>query len=130
MRSRLTRIATGQEWLVDASGCSPAALRDVPRWQALFAEMISSLRLTQVGQAQWHQFPGSMGLTGLALLSESHLAVHTFPEHGYAALSLYSCRLQAAPDFERMLKAGVQATHVCVRQVPREAMAFSLRAVP
>lgn len=111
----------GQEWLVDASGCDPAALKDVRVLAGLFEELVVSLALTVVGTPQWNVFPGPGGITGLALLSESHLAVHTFPEHGYAALSIYSCRTRDALDFEALVKRRLAATHVAVRTLPREA---------
>jgi S-adenosylmethionine decarboxylase proenzyme len=39
---------------------------------------------------QFHQFE-PQGVTGLLLIAESHLSVHTWPEHGYAAVDLYTC---------------------------------------
>lgn len=112
----------GQEWIVDASGCDPAALKDVRALAGLFEELVVALQLTVVGTPQWNVFPAPGGITGLALLSESHLAVHTFPEHGYAALSIYSCRpREAAPDFDALLKRRLSAAHITVRTVQREA---------
>lgn len=110
----------GQEWLVDCSGCRPAALRDVARLKALFADLVAALQLTVVGEAQWHAFPGEGGVTGLALLSESHLAIHTFPEVSFAALSVYSCRPREAPDFERLLKRHLEPERVAVRTLERK----------
>lgn len=113
--------SVGQEWLVDCSGCRPAALRDVAVLQRLFDALIGELKLTVVGAPQWHVFPGEGGVTGLALLSESHLAIHTFPEHGFAALSVYSCREREAPAFDGLLKRAFEATHVSVRTLERRA---------
>lgn len=109
----------GQEWLVDASGCRPQALRDPLALERLFDALVSALELTALGPAHWHTFPGEGGVTGLLLLSESHLAVHTFPEHGFAALSAYSCRTRQAPDFEGLLRRHLEAAHVRVTCVER-----------
>jgi S-adenosylmethionine decarboxylase len=111
--------SVGQEWLVDASGCRPHALRDVALLERLFDALVSSLALTPIGDGQWHAFPGEGGVTGLLLLSESHLAIHTFPEHGFAALSVYSCRPRAAPDFEALLARHLEPTHVRVTRIER-----------
>ncbi len=116
-----TTTPVGQEWLVDCSGCRPQALRDVTLLQRLFDELISTLGLTVVGAPQWHVFPGEGGITGLTLLSESHVAIHTFPEHGFAALSVYSCRDRTAPDFEGLVKRALEASHVEVRTLHRKA---------
>jgi S-adenosylmethionine decarboxylase len=106
---------------VDASGCRPEALRDAAALAGLFETLIVGLKLQVVGTPQWHTFPGPGGITGLALLSESHLGIHTFPEHGFAALSVYSCRTREAPDFERLLQQQLGAKTVTVRTVTREA---------
>ena len=112
-------IAVGQEWLVDASGCRPQALRDPLALERLFDALVSALELTALGPARWHTFPGEGGVTGLLLLSESHLAIHTFPEHGFAALSVYSCRTRPAPDFEALLRRHLEASNVRVTCVER-----------
>jgi S-adenosylmethionine decarboxylase len=112
----------GQEWLVDASGCDARALKDVRALSGLFEELVVSLSLSVVGTPQWHVFPEPGGITGLALLSESHLAIHTFPEHGYAALSIYSCSSREALDFAAVCKRHLQSTSVTVRTLQREAV--------
>ena len=111
----------GQEWLIDASGCDPAALKDPRLLAGLFEELIVSLKLNVVGAPQWHVFPSPGGVTGLALLSESHLAIHTFPEHRYAALSIYSCKPRGPLDFEALLGRHLKSTAVTLRSVQREA---------
>jgi S-adenosylmethionine decarboxylase len=38
-----------------------------------------------------HDFGEGSGVTGVAVLSESHISIHTWPETGYAALDVYTC---------------------------------------
>lgn len=112
-------LTTGQEWLVDASGCTPERLKDRAALAGLFEELVVLLELKVVGQPQWHVFPEPGGITGLALLSESHLTIHTFPEHGFAALNLYSCRVRPRPDFEALVARHLGARGCEVRELPR-----------
>ncbi|MFB1479491.1 adenosylmethionine decarboxylase [Corallococcus sp. RDP092CA] len=112
-------MTTGQEWLVDASGCAPARLKDAAALAALFEELVVLMDLKVVGPPQWHVFPEPGGVTGLALLAESHLAIHTFPEHGFAALNVYCCRARARPDFDAMAAKHLGATACRVRELPR-----------
>lgn len=112
----------GQEWLIDASGCEVRALKDVRILAGLFEELVVTLSLSVVGSPLWHVFPAPGGVTGLALLSESHLAIHTFPEHGYAALSIYSCSTRPPLDFSALLQRHLKATSVSVRSLAREAV--------
>ncbi len=111
----------GQEWLIDASGCEPQALKDPRLLSGLFEELIVTLKLNVIGAPQWHVFPGPGGITGLALLSESHLAIHTFPEHRCAALSVYTCKPREPLDFAALLQRHLKATEVRLRTVAREA---------
>ncbi len=115
----MAAVQTGTEWLVDAFDCRTDALRSVPVFEALFAQLVGDLRLHPVSPAVWHCFPGSGGLTGLLLLSESHLACHTFPERGFAAVNLYCCRPRDDWPWEERLRAMLGARHVAVRRLAR-----------
>lgn len=110
----------GTEWLVDAHGCRADALRDLAAVRALLEKILVRLELRVVGDGAWHAFPGEGGVTGLYLLTESHLAVHTYPEHGLATVNLYCCRERLGPfPWEEELARALGATHVTVRSLAR-----------
>jgi S-adenosylmethionine decarboxylase len=111
----------GTEWLVDAHRCRAEALRDVAVVRALCEKILARLELRVVGDGAWHAFPGEGGVTGLYLLTESHLAVHTYPEHGLATLNLYCCRARPSFPWEQELAQALGATHVAVRSLVRGA---------
>jgi len=110
---------SGVEWVIEAHGCDPASLSAIAKLEALFGELTRELSLHAVGQAQWHQFPGAGGITGLSLLRESHLACHTFPEYGSLCLNLFCCRPRPEADFETLLKRDFAAAHVSIRRIER-----------
>jgi S-adenosylmethionine decarboxylase len=113
----------GTEWLVDAEGCSAELLRNVETVQSLCDEVIADLGLRVVGEPMWHQFPQPGGVTGLYLLTESHLACHTFPETGLATFNLYCCRPRPPFAWEERLRALLNASRVTVRTAARGAEA-------
>lgn len=116
---RREAFVTGTEWLVEASGCDPARLKARETLVALFDEIVSDLALKVVGTPAWHVFPHPGGITGVYLLAESHLTIHTFPEHGSACLNLFCCRPRDAWDFDEGLARHLGASAVTVRLLER-----------
>ncbi len=112
-------MTNGIEWVVEAHGCSAEALRSAKPLRDLFERMIAELNLSQVGETQWHKFPNMGGITGLCLLSESHLACHTFPEFGSLCLNLFCCVPREPWDFHGELAKAFGATAVTVRTLSR-----------
>lgn len=110
---------TGTEWIIDAAGCRSEALREGTLLDALCGAIIDDLDLHVVGQPQWHQFPAPGGWTGMYLLTESHLTIHTFPELGLATLNLYCCRERPRWDWEVRLADFLGASEVQVRCAAR-----------
>jgi S-adenosylmethionine decarboxylase len=113
---------SGTEWLIDVEGCPAEVLRELGRLQAFCNRVVAELNLHVIGKPLWHQFPPPGGITGMYLLSESHLTCHTFPETGRATLNLYCCRPRPEWDWEAALFAELAASRVQVRQVAREGM--------
>ena len=115
----LPDLVLGTEWIVDAFGCNPASLRSRAALARLFARVVEELGLHPVGEPVWHVFPGQGGITGLLLLSESHLACHTFPERGFVAFDLYCCRPSQEWPWAERLADALGAAEVRVRSLPR-----------
>lgn len=109
----------GCEWVVEALGCDAHRLRDPEQLRAIFHDLILGLSLHPVADAQWYQFPGEGGITGLCLLAESHLACHTFPEFGSLCLNVFCCRPRQEWEFEDYLRKTLGAREVRVRRLER-----------
>ena len=110
---------TGMEWVVEAFGCDPDRLRDASALGALVDALVDALALRPVAPAQWHRFPEPGGVTGVLLLAESHLALHTFPEHASLCLNLFCCVPRAEWAWSAGLARHVGAREVRVRRVER-----------
>ena len=56
--------------------------------------------------------PEDWGVTGFVIIAESHIAVHTFPDHGYVWVDVFSCKeFEAADAADRIIKA-FELSHV------------------
>ncbi|UTH75964.1 adenosylmethionine decarboxylase [Chromobacterium sp. IIBBL 290-4] len=82
--------ALGRHLLADFHDCPPAALADPAAVEAALREA-ARLAGATVLAGHVHHFGDGQGVTGILLLMESHLSIHTWPEHGYAALDLFMC---------------------------------------
>jgi S-adenosylmethionine decarboxylase len=111
-------MIVGTEWLIEATGCDAARLRDESTLRSIFDSVIGDLGL-KVIDSIWHTFPGEGGVTGLAGLTESHLACHTYPEHGTATFNLYCCRTRPEWNWKDELTAALQASDVTVTKIER-----------
>lgn len=86
----------GHHYIVEASGCDPDVISKVERVEQILT------RAAQVAEAQiwaisFHRFT-PVGVSGVVVISESHLSVHTWPETGYVALDIYTCGDDAKPE--------------------------------
>lgn len=51
----------------------------------------------EVREVVFHQF-APQGVSGVVIISESHLTIHSFPEHGYASVDVYTCGEHVSPQ--------------------------------
>lgn len=79
------------EWF-DCAGSS-AEFNSAPALRNLCVSAATATGLTVVGET-FHQFE-PQGVTGTVLLAESHLAIHTWPEAGFATVDVFVCNFQA-----------------------------------
>jgi S-adenosylmethionine decarboxylase len=87
-------VPGGQHWLVefhDASG-----LADAGRVRSGLERAVAAAGATLI-RLELHQFGGGQGVAGMALLAESHISIHTWPEYAYAAIDIFMCGAVASP---------------------------------
>ncbi|MGF7151506.1 S-adenosylmethionine decarboxylase [Sphingomonas zeicaulis] len=78
----------GRHLLADLHGCT--GLDDAARIKAALADAAVAAGATLLG-THLHRFGPGQGVTGVALLAESHISIHSWPEHGYAAIDIFMC---------------------------------------
>ena len=112
-------MIVGTEWLIEAEDCNAEKLRDLDTLQTVFAKLIADLSLKTIGEINWHKFEGEGGITGLVMLTESHLACHTYPEFETATFNLYCCRSRPEWNWEENLSELIEAKNVNVTKIER-----------
>jgi len=79
----------GQHLLVEFWGCNPRSLNDKDYLESKLRQAAEAANTTVVG-VFLHQFTPE-GVSGVVVIQESHLSIHTWPETGYAAVDFYTC---------------------------------------
>lgn len=99
-------------WVADG-----AILEQAETWRKILTEAASTCGFTVVGK-QFHQFE-PVGVTGILLLSESHMSVHTWPEERLATLDLFTCGEHDMSIFVESIRAAVRPIHEEMELVKR-----------
>ncbi|MBS1962031.1 MAG: polyamine aminopropyltransferase [Bdellovibrionales bacterium] len=91
------------------NGCDPATLDDPTAIERAMVEAAELAGATLVSSSFHHFSP--YGVSGVVVIQESHLAIHTWPEYGHAAIDLFTCgdtidSERAFTHLERRLRAG------------------------
>jgi S-adenosylmethionine decarboxylase len=86
-RPTLRAYRKGLHLVVDGEGLAPEPLCDMASFRRVVEERIVALGMESVG-AVHHAFPGA-GFTSVVCLTESHLSIHTWPEHGRVTFDVF-----------------------------------------
>jgi len=81
--------ALGRHLLVELHGCHPESLKKVDVVKDILVGAARACGATIVDVA-FHEF-NPFGVSGVVVIAESHLSIHTWPEHRYAAVDIFTC---------------------------------------
>ncbi len=108
----------GEHYIVEASGCNPEIIGDIERVQHILVKAAEKANV-QVWAVSFHRFPPN-GVSGVIVISESHLSIHTWPEYKYAALDIYTCGEHAKPEEAvNYILEEFKATSVHISEITR-----------
>lgn len=79
----------GRHILVEYFQCEPSLLNDVSHIEKSMVDAAKAAEATVINSTFHHFSP--FGVSGVVVIQESHLAIHTWPEYGYAAVDLFTC---------------------------------------
>ncbi len=86
----------GRHYIVEASGCDPKIIGSVEKVQQILVKA-AEVAGAQVWSISFSKFP-PQGVSGVVVISESHISTHTWPEYGYVALDIYTCGRHVDPE--------------------------------
>lgn len=109
-----TKPHFGRHYLVDFKDCDPATIERVTATRAIFLEAAREAKATLLGEL-FHQFE-PVGVSGVLLIAESHISVHTWPEDRFVSVDIFTCGEEMDPDIAiEVMTRGFRAAQVDVR---------------
>ncbi|PWI58002.1 adenosylmethionine decarboxylase [Sulfoacidibacillus thermotolerans] len=86
----------GRHVIAELWGCKADTLNDL---QGIERGMVTAALESgaEVREVAFHKF-APQGVSGVVIISESHLTIHSFPEHGYASIDVYTCGDRIDPN--------------------------------
>lgn len=113
-----SKTYAGEHFLIDLFGVKE--LDCIKKMEKVFREAVQAAGANLLHIHMHHFGPGA-GVSGVAVLSESHISVHTWPERGYAAFDIFMCG-QSQPELAvSVIKLAFPAEEIEVRRYYRGA---------
>lgn len=108
----------GQQIVAEFYECDTEVLNHPARIEEIMCEAALAAGATIVSKV-FHTF-SPHGVSGAVIIAESHLAIHTWPEYGYAAVDLFTCGDTVVPEAAyRCLKEGLGSRRTSTMEMKR-----------
>lgn len=89
--------ALGKHLLLELKGCDCKLLSDLDFLRDTLLAAAREAGAIVLGES-FHLFPPYGGVSGVVIIAESHLSIHTWPEYGYAAVDIFTCGNSLHPE--------------------------------
>ncbi|GAB1542135.1 hypothetical protein NUACC21_48090 [Scytonema sp. NUACC21] len=111
-------VPVGRHCILELYNCPTHLLNNPVFIKQALEEAAKVAKSTLLSEVTHHFEP--YGVTGLALLAESHISIHTWPEHGYIAVDIFTCGEHAEPEKAcKYLLQAFQAKNHTLLTIPR-----------
>lgn len=106
-----------QQLIVDFYGCDRGVLNNIDGIRNIVHVVCEKIN-TQIVEECYHEFQ-PIGISAFAVISTSHFSIHTWPEHGYAAVDIFSCRGGLTEEISSILSDLLKSKEVRAQIITR-----------
>ena len=118
----------GEHYIIELYGCNSNVLDNLEEISSTLLESARIAGATIIDHS-FHRF-SPQGVSGVVVIAESHLSIHTWPEYGYAALDLFTCNFDMDTDSVfKLLKHSFQPEDIDVRRLQRGILNSTVRSI-
>jgi S-adenosylmethionine decarboxylase len=108
----------GQHYLIDLHGIPAQPACDIQLIEQTLLQAAQLAKAT-VLQQHFHSFGAGQGVTGVLLLSESHISIHTWPEHQLASIDIFMCGQHQAQAAIQHIQASLPHSTASIQMIAR-----------
>ena len=113
--------ALGRHLLMELEDCNEKILNDLETLKATMLTAANEAGATVMGES-FHRF-NPHGISGVVIIAESHLFIHTWPEYGYAAADIFTCGTSVQPEkAAKLLIEKLGAKKYSIQEILRGTM--------
>lgn len=121
--------ALGRHILAELYGCSMETLNDTAKVEEIMVNAALEAG-AEIREVVFHEFC-PQGVSGVVVISESHLAIHTWPEYGYAAVDVFTCGSTVDPWVScHYLKKHFSSECMAAKEITRGIFDFEVNHAP
>ena len=113
--------ALGRHLLLELYDCDREALNDTDLIRDVMLKAAIDCGAVVLGN-QFHHF-NPQGVSGVVVIAESHISIHTWPEYGYAAVDVFTCGTAVNPEIAaNVLVESLSSKNHSLVEIPRGVM--------
>jgi S-adenosylmethionine decarboxylase len=113
--------ALGRHLLVELYECDKEALNNLDLLRDIMIKAAIHCGAVVLGES-FHRF-SPQGISGVVVIAESHLSIHTWPEFGYAAVDVFTCGTSVDPEkAAELLIEKLGSKNHSIMEIPRGAL--------
>ncbi|MCJ7605181.1 MAG: adenosylmethionine decarboxylase [Dehalococcoidales bacterium] len=113
--------ALGRHLLIEMYDCDQEVLNDLSSVREIMLKAAVDCGAVVMGDS-FHRF-SPQGVSGVVIIAESHLSVHTWPEYGYAAADIFTCGTTVDPQIAaEVLVEGLGCKNPSLTEIQRGIM--------
>ena len=108
----------GRQIIAELWDCNISTLNNIELIKQIFIDAALQAG-AEIREVVFHQF-SPYGISGVVIISESHLTIHSFPEKGYASIDVYTCGKKVDPTIAvKYITEALEAKKSEIIEIPR-----------
>ncbi|MDW8034318.1 MAG: adenosylmethionine decarboxylase [Nitrososphaerota archaeon] len=113
----------GSQIIAELYHCDRNLLDDLDYIRNIMLNAANEANVTIIG-SKFHKF-SPQGVSGVVVIAESHISIHTWPEYGYAALDIFTCGNRSMPRLAlKYLAKALRAKKIMFKEVKRGVLKY------